>query len=753
MIPPQSGSHSDNLRLEALLCYAILDSEPVCEFEAIVNIASAYFGVPIAFISLADECRQWFNANVGLDTDEFSRDVAFCDFAIRTHSVMVVEDAAMDERFSSNPLVTGAPFIRFYAGAALVSPSEQAIGALCIIDTKPHFLNERDIFVLTRLAKQVVLQLELRKANSQKSEALQAVENERRLQREHEIKVQNSYHLLNSLTHMAPGVLFQYRLNPDGTSSFPFASAGIVDIFEVTPQDVLHDATPVFERRHPEDYATVARSIMRSAETLEVWECEYRVILPRQGVRWRHGKARPEKLEDGSILWHGFIVDSTESRVTREEIERLAFFDSLTDLPNRRLLIERASQALASARRGDKLGALFFLDMDNFKELNDSRGHLVGDTFLQKVAQRLSSFTRAEDTVARVGGDEFVVLVDDLGEEKDTKKAAMQIAEKLRIYISLPFHFDGDQSEHSGTASIGVTVFPRGSETVTDLLREADTALYRAKAMGRNCVAFFEPAMQTEIERHIALVKDLRQAVSHCALDIYAQSQVNLAGVVIGAELLLRWNHPTRGNIEPNEFISLAEESDLILDIGCWALMCACETLVKLDSWGRNISLSVNVSPKQFQQSNFVQTVLDSLAHTGANPASLILEVTEGILIKNMDETVIKMNELVAHGVRFSIDDFGTGYSSLAYLKKLPLHEIKIDRAFIQDIPHDLSGTAIVQSIIAMAGPLNLQLVAEGVETKEQTQYLTEHNCHVLQGFLFSKPVPIGDWLKNLESC
>jgi diguanylate cyclase (GGDEF)-like protein len=742
---------NEKARLAALHSYAVLDTLPEREFDAIVKIASTYFDVPTVLVSLVAESRQWFKARVGMEGAETSRDVAFCDHAIRANEIMVVEDSTRDNRFVNNPLVIGAPYIRFYAGAPLLTPSGQAVGTLCLIDIKARTLSEKDVFVLRALSEQVVLLLELRKSNAQLGDAVELLEHEKKIQQARSREVQESHQLLEKLTQMAPGVLYQYKLDPDGTSSFPYSSAGIESIYEVLPEDVERDAGVVFNRLHPDDYEAVAQSIQRSAETLQLWDMEYRVNLPRQGIKWRHGAARPEKLEDGSILWHGFITDATDSRLARQEIERLAFFDPLTGLPNRRLLMDRADHALSSARRRGTHGALFFLDLDHFKEINDARGHAQGDHLLKKVATRLNRLFRSEDTIARFGGDEFVVLIDSLGDGKTAENAAMSIAEKMRETIAKPFKMSEEFSEYLSSVSVGVTIFPRAKESLEDLLREADIALYRAKNAGRNQIAFFEPSMQADVERHISMVRDLRDAVAAQSLCVHVQSQVDSGGEIVGAELLLRWMHPNRGNVPPSQFIPVAEESNLIVTIGDWVLQQACEALVQLDTSGKAISLSVNVSPKQFQQKNFVQSVLDVLSRTGANPKNLILEVTEGLLLQNVDETVSKMNELVKEGIRFSIDDFGTGYSSLAYLKKLPLHEIKIDRTFIQDIPHDPSGTAIVDSIIAMAKPLNLKLVAEGVETREQAQYLIHHHCQILQGFLYSKPIPMNEWLESVQ--
>jgi diguanylate cyclase (GGDEF)-like protein/PAS domain S-box-containing protein len=446
--------------------------------------------------------------------------------------------------------------------------------------------------------------------------------------------------------------------------------------------------------------------------------------------------------------WVSVERDITERKRAEDDIHRLAYFDVLTHLPNRRLLMDRMTQLLASARRSDVPGAVLFIDLDNFKNVNDARGHAVGDILLQLVAQRLSKLMREEDTVARLGGDEFVILIARLPREHDGGgRAAMAIAEKVREALEQPFDIQGQPYNSGG--SIGVSLLPTEGQTTDVLLREADTAMYRAKAAGRNRIAFFEAAMQRDVEERLALEHDLSQAISLDQLSLHLQPQVDHFGLPVSAELLLRWTHPVRGPVSPARFIPIAEDSGLILRLGDWVLEQGLRILVRLDAAGRALPLSINVSPRQFRQPDFVQRVSTLLAQTGANPSSLIFEVTEGLLIENLDATIARMNELALLGIRFSIDDFGTGYSSLAYLKRLPLYELKIDKSFIQDSPADPSDTAIVQLILSMASSLGLRVVAEGVETTEQADFLMARGCDAMQGYLYARPMPIEVWLQS----
>ncbi|RLJ40086.1 EAL domain-containing protein [Acidovorax sp. 106] len=438
--------------------------------------------------------------------------------------------------------------------------------------------------------------------------------------------------------------------------------------------------------------------------------------------------------------------DITERKNAEARSHQLAYFDALTQLPNRRMLMDRMEQAVAAAQISKQMGAVLFVDLDNFKQINDARGHTVGDAMLKQVAQRLFSLLRPGDTVARLSGDEFVMLIGHLGADiEGAGRAALLVAETVRAALEVPYSIQTHL--YSSTSSIGITLFPKQAEGTEDLLREADTAMYRAKDMGRNRIRFYEAAMQADVQERLALEQDLKKAAAEGQLAVYVQPQVNAQGAVVGGELLMRWNHPERGNVPPSRFIPLAEASGLILRMGDWMIGQACDALAKLQAQGQALSISVNVSERQFRQEDFVERIRNVLAATGAKPELLILEVTESLLIENLDDTIARMTELVQLGVRFSIDDFGTGYSSLAYLKRLPLYELKIDKSFVQDTPGDPNDTAIVQSILAVAGHLKLRVVAEGVETQAQADFLIQSHCECLQGYLFGRPQPLLAWL------
>ncbi len=447
------------------------------------------------------------------------------------------------------------------------------------------------------------------------------------------------------------------------------------------------------------------------------------------------------------------IEDITDRRRAEDEIRHLAYFDPLTHLPNRRLLMDRLGQALIASQRSKEIGALMILDLDQFKSINDSLGHDIGDRLLIEVAQRLTETLRHQDTVSRMGGDEYIVLLEGLGQSDRLAAAhAESIAEKIRSVLNEPYLLASNQGEHFSTTSIGVTLFHGQGESAESLIKQADVALYQAKDAGRNTIRFFNPTMQATIESRAALEAALRRGLSKNELCLYYQPQVDEQGRLLGAEALIRWRPPGREPVLPSQFISLAEESGLIVLIGQWALETA---LAQLKQWEReprtrDLRLSVNVSARQFHQPDFVEQVRESLWLSGTNPARLKLELTESVVLSNVEDVISKMQQLNDLGIGFSLDDFGTGYSSLLYLKRLPLDEVKIDRSFVRDVTRDPNDAAIVQAILAMSQSLGLTAIAEGVETQAQREFLHRHGCKAYQGFLFGKPMPIDEWTQRL---
>ena len=443
--------------------------------------------------------------------------------------------------------------------------------------------------------------------------------------------------------------------------------------------------------------------------------------------------------------WVAVGRDVTERKLAEEKIQHLAFYDALTKLPNRQLLMDRLHAALADPAR-PREGALMFIDLDNFKVLNDTLGHQKGDLLLQLVAERLRSCVSKGDTVARLGGDEFVILLENRGDKPlDPAKGARAVAERILAALGEPYVLPGYL--HHSTCSIGVTLFSKSDRTVSELLKQADLAMYQAKSAGRNTVCFFDPEMQAVVTANATLAADLRQAWRENQFQIDYQPQVGADGRMTGVEALLRWQHPQRGMVPPDQFIPAAEETSLIVPIGRWVLDTAC---AQLAAWERrpdrrHLSIAVNVSVKQFRHPEFVDEVMQAIEQSGVQPHKLKLELTESLLADGIDVTIAKMGSLKDMGVTLSLDDFGIGYSSLSYLKRLPLDQLKIDREFVKDILTDPNDAAIARTVIGLAHSLDLDVIAEGVETEEQRAFLERQGCHSYQGYLFCKPLPIAE--------
>ncbi|MCF8197484.1 MAG: EAL domain-containing protein [Sulfuritalea sp.] len=450
---------------------------------------------------------------------------------------------------------------------------------------------------------------------------------------------------------------------------------------------------------------------------------------------------------DGVVTHYiGTHFDITERKQAEDKIRELAFFDQLTGLPNRTLLLDRLRQAMAASSRSGNYGALLFIDLDNFKTLNDTLGHDMGDLLLLQVARRLTLCVRDGDTVARLGGDEFIVVLAGLSTGEGNAATGIEAAaEKILATLNQPYQLDG--AVHHSTASIGVTLFRGDHVTVDDLMKQADLAMYKAKAAGRNAICFFNPTLESSVKERAALEHDLRQAMADRQYLLHYQAQV-AGGQLTGVEVLMRWQHPQRGLVSPAEFIPLAEETGLILPLGRWVLETAC---TQLAAWAarpemRDLTVAVNVSAHQFRQTDFVDEVSAILKSTGANPQRLKLELTESLLVSNVEDVIEKMFALKAKGVGFSLDDFGTGYSSLSYLKRLPLDQLKIDQSFVRDVLTDPNDASIARTIIALAQNLGLGVIAEGVETEAQRTFLANSGCHAYQGYLFSRPLPLEEF-------
>ena len=953
-------SSSEPHRLSQLKDYRVLDTEAEPDFDDFTALASEWLGVPIALISLIDEERQWFKSRVGLEVRETAREIAFCDHAIRQTDLFVVEDASTDPRFWDNPLVTGEPGIRFYAGCPLITPDGSALGTLCVIDRQPRRLTPAEASVLKRLGRQLMHVFEARRLRFVEQAARDELERRHAERQRLAMAVERTTNVvmmadpdgrvtwvnpafervtgytLDDIRGRTPDEVLQcdasspearaelraareagrsahveilnqgkngrrYWMNvdlqpqraPDGTLlGFVATETEITDIvqqreqlhllLETLPQGVLTFsrqgsliyANPVARRmlawtahsldqpvppavmdrvrqclqegapwpqellsvdlgqgrlrwfdtavtplpQRPdlpegigsEDGVIVAlsdeterveagRYIDVANATLDIgywtWHLQddvvevsaawaqrmglpsavtstAQLVHPDDQAHSRHGVVEvlkglkptfqfEERLRQGTDSWRWMLCGGTvtqrddQGRVVRlsgihidiedrkrleHELQRAATTDALTGLPNRRVLEDRLGQAMASAREHRRGGALLLLDLDHFKRVNDSYGHAVGDELLIHLTARLRGQLNAEQTLARMGGDELLVLLPELAEGLcETGTQALEVAHRLLNALESPFVLNG-LSLTMG-ASVGVSVFPKsGDETPDDLIREADTAMYGVKAASRGQARVFEASMRHTVSSRLQLEMDLRQAVALDQFDLYLQGKWSAAGRPVGAEALIRWRHPQQGLVPPAVFIPAAEDSDLMVPLGRWVLREGCRIARTCRINDPDFVVSVNVSPRQFQHPSFPDDLRQVIRDNGLPPEALMIEITEGVLLQpQLGELIAELNQ---EGFRFSLDDFGTGYSSLAYLKRVPVHELKIDRAFVRDLETDISDAALVQAILSIGHRFGIDCVAEGVENETQAQWLSTNGCSLQQGYWYDQPVP-----------
>lgn len=512
---------------------------------------------------------------------------------------------------------------------------------------------------------------------------------------------------------------------------------------ELLGQSIEVLVPPVVRARHPElrklfskspGYRRMGRGFTTQVLRKDGSTCEVEISLSRIET-------------DEGPSFASALRDVTERNKAQETIKTLALFDQLTGLANRTLMTDRLRQAKQASGRSGTFGALLFIDLDNFKVINDTSGHDVGDQLLKQVGAHLKACVRQGDTVARTGGDEFVVILSGLSTHlHEAATATQSIAHKM--LAALDHEFLIDHGTHHCSASIGATLFFGEAVAADQLLRQADLALYHSKGNGRNTFSFFDPAMAHAVSERYLLMEDMRAALKLGQFILHYQAQVTSGGLVLGVEVLLRWHHPVRGMVSPAEFIPLAEDTGLILPIGNWVLRTACTQLALWSAQPAlaNLTIAVNVSSKQFNQANFVQEVIGILNETCANPQRLKLELTESVLVYNVNNITVKMNELKAVGIGFSLDDFGTGYSSLQYLKLLPLDQLKIDASFVRDILTEPNDAAIAEAVVSLGRSLRLNVIAEGVETEEQRNILEDIGCHTYQGYFFSRPLPVDEF-------
>ncbi|HEY0009904.1 MAG TPA: EAL domain-containing protein [Tepidisphaeraceae bacterium] len=730
-------------RLAALHAYQILDTPQERAFDDLTLLAARICGTPISVVSLIDADRQWFKSKVGLSAPETARDISFCAHAIHGTDLFVVPDARQDERFADNPFVTEQPHIRFYAGAPLITPSGHALGTLCVIDSVPHHITDDQAHALQALSRQAMSQMQLRRSVAQLTDTLTDLAESERFARSTVDALSAHVAILDQHGKiLAVNQAWREFTSRNGGSSNAFAEgSNYLRVCDSASGSCSNEAAAVGEG---------IRGVMRGERPL--FELEYPCHSPTER-RWY--VVRVSRFTGEGPL--RVVVSHENVTQRREAVDKLrhdALHDGLTGLPNRTLFHERVGRCLAQARRDPHYHfAVLFMDLDRFKIVNDSLGHAAGDRLLTTVAQRLRECLRESDTVvssdtrdddesdpvvARLGGDEFTVLLDGLRTPGD----AARVAQRLLAAVCQPVAFAGHELEI--TASIGIVAGNADYASEKDVLRDADAAMYKAKEAGKNRFAIFDESLHAAAVARLEMESDLRHAVERNELLLHYQPIVSLQTKKLkGFEALVRWQRNGR-LISPGEFIPLAEDIGLIVPIGAWIMQQACRQLADWQSRfpdAASMSMSINLSRRQLIDPDLVPMVNRILKTTGVNPESVILEITESVIMDDQDGARAVLTALKATGVRLSMDDFGTGYSSLSCLHRFPLSELKVDRGFIADLQGKRGAAAVVHAVIGLAHNLGLVVVAEGLEKLEHVAFLQAMDCDYGQGYLFAKPL------------
>ncbi|TNC07652.1 EAL domain-containing protein [Methylobacterium terricola] len=708
---PRTLLLAEEARVAALAEYDLLGSPPAPSFTHIIALAARLFQVSSAFVSLLDSERQVFHAKVGLDLCETSREVAFCSHTIAQPGTLVVLDATLDPRFHVNPLVTGPPHIRFYAGIPLETPSGHAVGTLCLVDAQPrNTFTQADQQLLRQFADLILDRMELRRLEVARRASQSRFE------------------------HIA-------STSPDGIVCAD--AQGFITIWNTAAERLFgHTAADAIGRsidlivpeRMRGGHGGGLRRVAGGGQPRLVGKIVELPACHADGTEFPIELSLSQWHEDGRIAFGAIVRDIRERRANEERLFRLAHLDPLTELPNRAVLRERLSAITAAARPV----AVLMLDLDGFKEINDGHGHAAGDAVLREVAARLLRSIRPTDTASRLGGDEFVILLTDLG---DPLRAAA-VAEAVIAAIAKPVEYEGQMLRLG--ASVGIALSPTHGDSADELLSCADLTLYQAKSEGRHCYRMFTPVLRQEAQRIRTCRDELGRALERGEFVLHYQPQVQLRdGALIGAEALIRWQHPERGLLAPGAFLDVLDGSRYAASVGDWVLATACRQAARWREAGApEFRIGVNLCSAQVQRGDLAERVAATLRETNLHPPGLELEITETIVLHHDGVLVTALRQLRAAGVGIAFDDYGTGYASLSLLKRFPLTRLKIDRSFVTGMLTSEQDLTIVRSILQLGHGFKLAVIAEGIETEAEYMRLRAKGCQEGQGYLFGKPMP-----------